>query len=44
MIYTVTLIDEFKDDGNAQFNSLVSSKGIYWIPDNSYITGYFTKL
>lgn len=44
MIYTVTLMDRFKDEKNAQFNSPVSSKGICWIPDSSYVAGYFTKL
>ena len=45
MIYTVTMIDSFKDEQNAKFSSPVSNaKGIYWMPDDSWIAGYFTDL
>ena len=45
MIYTVTMIDSFKNEQNAKFSSPVSNtKGIYWMPDDSWIAGFFTDL
>jgi len=44
MIYTVTLMDEFKDDGNARFSSPVSHKAMYWMADSDWTAGYFTNL
>ena len=39
------MIDSFKNEQNAKFSSPVSNtKGIYWMPDNSWIAGYFTDL
>lgn len=34
MIYTVTLMDEFKDEKNARFSSPVSHKAMYWMADS----------
>lgn len=37
MIFTVTMIDSFKNEQNAKFSSPVSNtKGIYWMPDDSW--------
>ena len=45
MIYTVTMIDSFKNEQNAKFSSpVLNTKGIYWMPDDSWIAGYFTDL
>ena len=45
MIYTVTMIDSFKNEQNAKFSSPVSNTGgIYWMPDDSWTAGYFTDL
>ena len=44
MIYTVTLMDEFKDEKNARFSSPVSHKAIYWMADHNWTAGYFTNL
>lgn len=44
MIYTITLMDEFKDDSNARFSSPVSHKAMYWIADSDWTAGYFTNL
>ena len=39
------MIDSFKNEQNAKFSSPVSNtKGIYWMPDDSWIAGYFTDL
>lgn len=43
MIYTVTLMDEFKDERNAHFSSPVSHKAIYWMADHKWTAGYFTR-
>lgn len=44
MIYTVTLMDEFKDEKNARFSSPVSHKAMYWMADSDWTAGYFTNL
>lgn len=44
MIYTVTLMDEFKDERNAHFSSPVSHKAMYWMADSDWTAGYFTNL
>lgn len=44
MIYTVTLMDEFKDEKNAIFSSPVSHKAMYWMADSNWTAGYFTNL
>lgn len=44
MIYTVTLMDEFKNEENAHFSSPVSHKAMYWMADSDWTAGYFTNL